>query len=229
MIRDIDAIAFDIDGTLYPNRSLYRLLGPFLLKNARFFAEFGEVRREIRLWQEAHPGEVHEDFFAWQADLLAARIGSTAEAVRTRLDETVYFGWKPLFGRIKPFPDVEAAFAAFRSAGLKIGILSDFLPAQKGELWGLLPLCDVVLGSEETGALKPSPVPFRTLAAKLGLPPERVLYVGNSVKSDVRGAAAVGMKTACIVGPVARAFGRAPREADISFVSYRQLTRIVLN
>ncbi|HNY22331.1 MAG TPA: HAD family hydrolase, partial [Treponemataceae bacterium] len=88
--------------------------------------------------------------------------------------------------------------------------------------------CDAVIGSEETGALKPSPVPFLALANALGIPPSRILYVGNSPSSDVAGAKAVGMKTACIVGPVSALFGRTVPGADISFSSYRQLTQIVL-
>lgn len=228
MIRDIDAIAFDIDGTLYPDPALWRRLGPFLRKNARFLAAFGRVRKDVREWQSSHPGAVHEDFPGWQAELLAARTGMPVAAARERLDAAIYEGWKPLFARIKPFPGVTDAVAAFKAAGFKIGILSDFPPSQKGDLWGLLPLCDAVLGSEATGALKPSPVPFLALSSALGVPPERILYVGNSLHSDVEGAAAVGMKSACIVNPVAYLLGRRVGGADISFMSYRQLKGFVL-
>lgn len=228
MKPEIDAIAFDIDGTLYHNWAFYRLLGPFLIRNAAFLAEFGKVREVIRVWQEENPGVAHEDFFGWQASLMAARIGTDEDTARRLLDEKIYTGWKPLFERVRPYPHLEESFAAFRSAGLKIGILSDFLPSQKGDIWGLEALCDVVLGSEETGALKPSPVPFRALSASLSVPADRILYVGNSVRSDVRGAHSAGMKTACIISPVALALGRTVSGADISFSSYRQLTRIVL-
>jgi len=84
------------------------------------------------------------------------------------------------------------------------------------------------MGSEETGALKPSPVPFLALADALGVSPDRMLYVGNSVSSDVQGASAVGMKTACVVHPLALTAGYRIPGADISFSSYRKLTRNVL-
>jgi len=228
MRSEIDAIAFDIDGTLYPNWSFYRRLGPFLVRNAAFLSRFGQVREDIRRWQETHPGEAHDDFFAWQAGLLAPCIGITPAEARLLIERKIYDGWKPLFARVRPFPHLPETFAALRASGLKIGILSDFLPSQKGDLWGLAPLCDVILGSEETGALKPSPVPFLALATALGVPPARVLYVGNSIRSDVRGASAVGMKTACIMHPLPRLFGRTVPGADISFSGYRQLTRNVL-
>lgn len=228
MIKDLDAIAFDIDGTLYPNWGLNRRLGPFLFANARFLVCFGKVREEIRVWQETHPGESHRDFFEWQASLMAPYIGLSITESRKLIDEKIYEGWKPIFSRVKPFPYLNETFRSMKEAGLKIGLLSDFRPDQKGDIWGLSPLCDVILGSEESGALKPSPVPFKALAAALGVKCERILYVGNSVRSDVQGASAVGMKTACIINPIAFFFGRKAHLADISFASYRQLTRIVL-
>lgn len=228
MRSEIDAIAFDIDGTLYPDWSFYRRLGPFLLANARFLSEFGRVRKLIRVWQEAHPGEKHDDFFAWQAGLMAPFLGCTAAEARVILNQKIYEGWKPLFAQVRPYPHLIETFSACRAAGLKIGILSDFLPSQKGDLWGLAPFCEAILGAEETGALKPSPVPFLALSAALNVPPGRILYVGNSLRSDVRGASPVGMKTACIISPAAAALGRTVPGADISFSGYRQLTRIVL-
>lgn len=229
MRAEIDAVAFDIDGTLYPNFSLYWRMIPFFLANYRFMTAFARVRKDIRRWQHANPGQIHRDFFLWQASLMAEELGeSDPQTLRDSIHRMLYEGWKPVFERIKPFHHVAECFDAFRNNGLKIGILSDFLPSQKGSVWNLAARCDVVLGSEETGALKPSPVPFLALAEALGVPPERVLYVGNSVSSDVRGASAVGMKTACIMNPVMRMAGCTVPGADISFSSYRKLVRNVL-
>lgn len=228
MIADIDAIAFDIDGTLYRNFSLYRRLGPFLVRHARLLIALGKVRDEIRAIQRANPGVPSEDFFAWQAKLLGERIGVGADEAKRLVDTLIYTGWIPLFARVRPCSHAREAFLAFRGAGFKLGLLSDFPPSQKGDVWGLGPLCDAVLGAEETGALKPSAIPFRALAAALGVEPRRVLYVGNSLTSDIRGARAAGMKTALIARPLSILFGQAAREADISFSSYRQLKRIVL-
>ncbi len=236
MRADLDAVAFDIDGTLYPDLSLHARILPFIAGNLKLMLAFGAARSEIRRWQEEHPGEGHEDFFAWQAELFAKRALISPEAARKKLDTLIYSGWRPVFGRVRPYPGVGECFDALKGSGLKLGILSDFLPSQKGDVWGLAPKCDAVLGSEETGALKPSPIPFRALAQALGTEPERVLYVGNSLRSDVRGASLAGMKTACIVpfpidflrNRLGLALGAVAREADISFSSYRQLTGIVL-
>lgn len=228
MRAELDAVAFDIDGTLYPDFSLFARLLPFTLAHLKLMVNFGQVRDDIRDWQRAHPGEISADFFARQAELLGLRIGETPEQTASLLKTLIYEGWRPVFNRVKPFPHVHETFDAFRESGLKLGILSDFLPSQKGDVWGLAPKCDAVLGSEETGALKPSPIPFLALAEALNVKPERVLYVGNSVKSDVQGASAAGMKTACVTGRFAAFFGRRAPGADISFHSYRQLKGIVL-
>jgi putative hydrolase of the HAD superfamily len=222
MRSDIDAIAFDIDGTLYPNGALYRRVFPFIAKNLGLMRAFGAVRRRIRSIQEENPGRASEDFFAWQRELLCEEAG-VSSARADRFFNDIYEGWRPVFQRIRPFPGVREAFLAFKESGLKIGILSDFLPSQKGSIWDLAPLADVILGSEETGALKPSPIPFLALAERLGTSPGRVLYVGNSVPSDIIGGRAAGMKTA-LIAPL---FLRDAR-ADISFGSYRKLTALVL-
>lgn len=228
MIKDIDAIAFDIDGTLYPDVRLYLRLLPFLVKNALFMYRFGLVRKEIRLWQEAHPEEKHEDFFRWQASLYARRAACSVEAAQNEIFAKIYEGWKPLFLKVKPYKFAYETIEACKAQGLKIGLLSDFLPSQKDSVWGIVKLCDVVLGSEQTGALKPSPIPFLALSEALQVPCSRILYVGNSITSDVQGASRVGMKTACIQPFFRSFFGLKKLGADISFHSYRQLLSFVI-
>jgi putative hydrolase of the HAD superfamily len=45
----------------------------------------------------------------------------------------------------------------------------------------------------ETGCLKPSPLPFVAVAQRLGVSPNRVLFVGDSLEKDALAACAVGM------------------------------------
>jgi len=219
---EIKAVAFDIDGTLYPNARLYAKIAPFFLKNLFFFLKYNKVRKIL------HRTGPLPDFFEYQARLLAEEMGITSAEARNKIDEVVYHGLTPYFKDLKSYPHVYEVFQAFKDAGLRLAILSDFPPRQKGDIWGTLPLCDVVMGSEECGALKPSSYTFGILAEKLGVPAESILYVGNSVRSDVRGAANAGMKTAYIL-PFWRKILHLPlKEADICFTNYRQLQKIVL-
>lgn len=60
---------------------------------------------------------------------------------------------------------------------------------------------DAVLLSNELAMAKPSPQIFRHTLDALGVEASRTLHVGDNPAADVAGAAAVGMKTAWLVGP----------------------------
>ncbi len=169
------------------------------------------------------------DFFEYQARLLAENSHIDVEYAKIQINQICYEGMKPYFLKTKTYPNVYDTIVAFKSAGLKIGILSDFPPEQKGGIWGIRSLCDVCIGSEESGALKPSKYPFGILALKLGVKPEEILYVGNSKKYDIEGARNAGMKTAYILKGYRKIFNIPIKEADICFKNYRQLRNIVLN
>ena len=222
MFQGITAIAFDIDGTLYASHSLYCRIIPHFLKHLRFYLKYNKVRKLL------HHTAPLAHFYEYQARNLARLTGDSSEVAAQKIKSMVYDGMKPYFDKIKCFDYVPEAFQKFKEAGLKVAILSDFPPEQKGEIWGVKQYCDVILGSEEAGALKPSKYPFGILAQKLGVNPEQILYVGNSVKYDVEGAKNAGMKTAYILPWWRRVLGLSLPGADISFSSYRQLVDIVL-
>lgn len=222
MLADIKAVAFDIDGTLYPQSSLYVRLLPYIIRHLRFYIHYNRARRIM------HKTAPLPDFYEYQARLFAETYGCSALRARAMIRAVAYDGLKPYFQRIRPFRNLLETFQKLHDEGYKIALLSDFPPAQKNETWGVLPYCDVVLGSEETGALKPSKYPFGILANALNLEPGQILYVGNSVRFDVRGANNAGMKSALIAPPLKRILCKKTKEADISFSSYRQFLKIVL-
>lgn len=228
MKLDISAAAFDIDGTIYPERRFYFKILPFILKNFSFMQAFKKVRKEIRLWQMNNPDKKIENFFDFQAELLSKYISKEPEVLKREIQEKIYEGWKPIFKKVKPYPYVLETIRLFKEQGLKIAVLSDFPPEQKNDIWGILPYCDAVLGAENTGALKPSGIPFKALAESLNLPCTKILYVGNSKKFDVDGAKAAGMKTAFIRKRFLYLFNKKVKDADISFYTYRQLSKSVL-
>lgn len=221
-MNEIEAVGFDIDGTLYPQWKLHIRMVYHFLKYNHFFMEYGLVRNEMH-----HMGLV-DDFRSIQDECMARRIGCTKKEASEQIQQIIYDGLGRYFPKIHSYPDVEETFRIFHESGLKIAVLSDFPPEQKGNMWGCRKYCDVVLGSEELGSLKPSPFSFKVMAEKLGVDPEHILYVGNSIKYDVRGAKNAGMKTACIM-PIWRCIpGLLSREADFSFRTYRQLQHFVL-
>ncbi len=229
--RDIDAVAFDIDGTLYPAPRLYRKLPLYFLKNMSFFLAFNKVRKILHknLPENLPENNGGKSFHEIQANLMASEMGISPEEAGKKVKDIVYEGLKPFFLELKPFPCLQEIFSGLKKAGFKTGILSDFPPEQKGNIWGIGSYCDAVLSSEESGALKPSPTAFKFLSDKLDVPSDRILYVGNSLKSDIRGASAAGMKTALILSPFDIFNMKKKRACDIYFYSYRQFLTDVVN
>jgi len=218
------AVAFDLDGTLYPNRSLYLRLAPFVLSNARFLRAFNGARNAIRREQEANLSLARPDFYEHQAGLVAKILGKSSGDTMRKIDALMYRGLEPLFSGIRLFPHVRELLRELRAAGTKLGMLSDFPPEAKLENMGLGGIWDAALCSERTGALKPSPIPFNSMADALGVEPARILYVGNSRPYDVSGALRAGMKAALISKT-----SRGNPKADFTFHDYRQLRAFVLN
>jgi putative hydrolase of the HAD superfamily len=244
MLQGLSAVAFDLDGTLYPNYRFYYRLLPFLFRHGYLLIAFGKSRNIIRSEQKRQPSLVLPDFYHYQAQLTTELLGTQSdispEQMREKIDRLIYRGWESYFSVIKLFPGVQEILAELRAAGLKLGMLSDFPPQIKLEKLGLGGFWDVILCSEDTGALKPAARPFIELAAALGCPPEQILYVGNSHRYDVIGAGRAGMKTAWIVShPRCRQLlrgkaspgtftGREKSGADFIFHDYRQLRDFVL-
>ncbi|OGR83400.1 MAG: hypothetical protein A2901_03470 [Elusimicrobia bacterium RIFCSPLOWO2_01_FULL_54_10] len=84
----------------------------------------------------------------------------------------------------------------------KLGIVSNFygnLPEiLKGE--GYHPLFGAVADSARVGSIKPSPDIFFYVLNKLGVRPEESVFVGDSMKRDMRGAKGMGMRHIWVVG-----------------------------
>ncbi len=234
MINNIEAVAFDIDGTLYPSWKFYLKILPFFLKNRRLMSGFNKTRKEIRAIQEENPSEIRSDFFDFQAEIYSKYVQESPKELKFFLEKEIYNGWKSSFDKIKPYPNAKQAIEKLKQKKLKIAVLSDFIPEQKKDIWGILPLCDVVLGSEYIGVLKPSALVFEELAKNLELPPEKILYVGNNFEYDILGAKQIGMKTAYISSPLKLFFKRLfsknkLSEADICFSNYKEFTRKLNN
>jgi putative hydrolase of the HAD superfamily len=236
--KKISAIAFDLDGTLYPNYRFYIRLLPFLLREQRYLRAFGKARDWLRSIgsEEANgtPGPEASGnpapFYKRQALFMEKILKKNWEMLENRTEKIIYRGWEPLFKKVKLFPHVIEMLKTLRGNGLKLGMLSDFPLEKKIEYLGLGGFWDVVLCSEEIGRLKPDPLPFYELAKALVLPPEEILYVGNSFSYDVLGAAGAGMKTAWIRSKrKCRRFNAKNRgKADFVFYDYRQLCDFVL-
>ena len=208
----IRAVAFDVDGTLYRNVSMYIRSLPFALTHLRLVGAYRRIRRFVRKERPI------ADLQARERELLAREMNlSESEAARL-IDFEIHELWESNLERVPPFPHVRPAIVALHRQGLRIAASSDFPVERKLERLGLADLFDCTLWSEQSGYLKPHPEPFASLAECIGFPPAEILYVGNSYEYDVVGAKGVGMRAAHLRRiPVRNSI------ADFSFSDYRQL------
>ncbi|MCP2341827.1 HAD family hydrolase [Actinomadura rupiterrae] len=192
------AVLFDLDGTLmdhataatrailecwpgadtgFVERRWNELTDGYVERYARGEMSFAEQRRRraITLARElGHPGWDDAKADAWFAGYLARYQGHWAA-----------------------FPDVLPLFEELAARGLRFGIVTNGDGSQqrrKLERIGVLPhVADCVMASREVGAAKPDAAIFTAACARLGLPPDAVLHVGDLLDTDARGAAAAGL------------------------------------
>ncbi len=95
------------------------------------------------------------------------------------------------------YDDVLPALAALAGRGLKLGLISNWDARLRPLLRGLNlhRYFEVIVISCEVGVTKPARPIFQRAAARLRLPPEEILHVGDSLELDVRGARAAGFRT----------------------------------
>jgi putative hydrolase of the HAD superfamily len=96
------------------------------------------------------------------------------------------------------YPHVKVTLIELMKRGIKLAVVSD---APRKEAW--LRLCylqlhhifDLVITFDDTGELKPSPVPFRRVLDTFKVEPSEAIMVGDWPERDITGAAKVGITT----------------------------------
>ncbi len=192
--QEIRAVTFDVGGTLIEP---WPSVGHIYAETA---AEHG--------WKGLSAKALNRQFVkAWQAlknfnytraewaELVDATFRGLIEAPpsRTLFSELYDRFSEPESWRV--FDDVRPALDALTARGFKLGAISNWdrrLPPLLRRL-GLHGYFEAVVVSCDVGSAKPSRIIFEWASAKLALPPEAILHVGDSPEMDVRGAQAAGM------------------------------------
>lgn len=100
----------------------------------------------------------------------------------------------------------EQVLAALGVDGLRVGLVSD-CTHDLVMIWPELELSSHIespVFSVDVGAKKPDPALYLAAAERLGVEPERCLYVGDGGSNELTGAAAVGMTPVLLDDPVGR-------------------------
>ena len=107
-----------------------------------------------------------------------------------------------------PFPGVPEAIASLKNAGFTVGVVTSkraVLATKSLKAHGLFDAFACVNGAEDSTAYKPDPDPLLTAAKKLGVSPDRCVYVGDS-PYDLQAAHAANMP--CVGVTWGKFFGR---------------------
>ena len=99
--------------------------------------------------------------------------------------------------RFQLFEDSLPVLEEMKKNGYPLAIVSDAQKVffvQEGEMLGLTPFFNHTIMSTHLGFRKPDPRIFSIACTLLALPPSEVVYVGNDLETDVKGAQGIGMK-----------------------------------
>lgn len=95
-------------------------------------------------------------------------------------------------------PYIRETLDALREQGMKLGLISNIISLSVAphflEEYGVKDLMDCIVLSSETGIRKPSPEIFRAAERRLGLRPEELAYVGDTLSRDVAGTRNAGWR-----------------------------------
>ena len=132
----------------------------------------------------------------------------------------------------RPMPGAREALDEFRRSGVPVAVVSNsgFGPAViRHELakHGLADPLAFVMVSAEYGVRKPNPLLFETAAARLGVTPSEVWFVGDRLDTDVAGAKASGMSAVWLRAADARDEWR--HHADLVASSWQEIVSRLLS
>ena len=105
----IRAVAFDLDGTLYPERAMRLRSAAFFLRNLRFMTFYRQTRLELRRIERI------DDFFALQKTLMAERLGIAKDEAHRMIERYIYGEWELILRRVPLYPGARELLERLRA------------------------------------------------------------------------------------------------------------------
>ena len=190
----LDALVFDVDGTLYHQRRvraamLLRLLRECLLR-PRDGARAVRVVRAYRRAQEALRGAAAAPAFEGDAGLGQLRLTEEWTGLPAPVVSAAVARWMereplPLIARAV-LPGLRRFLERAAARGIRLAVVSDYPAQAKLEALGIADRFEVVVCAQdaEVGAFKPDPRGLLLALARMGVAPDRALYVGDRAEVD---------------------------------------------
>lgn len=168
-----------------------RFLPIYRAAGARQWAGSIETLREHRL----------QDRFS----MVLRELGCACKHPEDELVAIVQAFARRLIARSRPVDGVFEVLEALRGR-YRVGLVSNYpfapLVVQSLEQFGILPYLETVVISGDVGWVKPHERPFRQALAAFAVEPGAALMVGDDLANDMRGANALGLRTAWLAPQV---------------------------
>jgi HAD superfamily hydrolase (TIGR01549 family) len=201
--KQLKAIVFDVDGTLYRQRPmqramLLRLAREAVLRPTSAVATFRALKAYRRAQEDLRGARGEGALAGEQLRLASERSGQTAHAVAEIV--TRWMEQEPLTlleGFVEP--DLRPLLEVARRRGLRLGVFSDYPAAAKLEVMRLAEFFDVVVTAQDSAVnrFKPDPRGILETLRLLETSPSDALYVGD--RHDVDGPAALAAGVPCVI------------------------------
>jgi 2-phosphoglycolate phosphatase len=183
-----DAVLFDVDGTLVDSLTAFRVVAEAAATPHGLAITDDHVREALNqgrlFWDLVVPADRAD-----RADFMKALAADAARRWPSVLAE---------HGRL--LPGVTAALEALQRRGLKIGIVTGARRTSLEPLRreGLLERFAVVVAKDDVRNGKPDPEGLLAAAERLGVSPDRCVYVGDT-PLDIAAAHAAGMRAVAVL------------------------------
>lgn len=201
--RQVQAIVFDVDGTLYRQAPLRRaMLVRLLAAHAgrplaawRTFSALQAYRRA----QEHLRGDTSGDLAAAQLRLACERSRLDRASVAACVEQWMEREPLSLLRRYVQ-PGLVEFLEAARRRGIRLATLSDYPAEAKLEALGVARYFDVNMCAQasEIGVFKPSPRGLEVVLRRLGVTADDAVYVGDRADVDAAAATAAGVPCAIL-------------------------------
>ena len=200
----IDAIFFDLDGTLLPMEQSY-----FIKKYFKGLAEYGadigiDPQRLIDGTMAGTVSMINNDGKRTNKeafwDTYFSFTGETDMTLTSKIDGFYNEGFKILKEYTSPNPLAESMLEAAHANGRKVVLATNpvFPMAAQLERISWLGLCeldfDYITSYENSTFCKPNPKYYFEICEKIGVAPENCLMIGNDEGDDMKGASQAGMR-----------------------------------
>lgn len=229
--RQLKALLFDVDGTLYRQKPLrramaLRLISHYLLRpmgalrTARILSAYRGAQEDLRKGSRPE-GSIAEAQLRMAAERAGAGLEEVANCV-ARWMEQEPLALLPRFLQ----PGLMELLNAACERGLRLGVVSDYPAVEKLRALGIAQHFEVVVTAQEpeVNAFKPDPTGLKVALQRLGIASQEVLYVGDRPEVDAVAACAAGIP--CVILTDVRTGGNSTYRNRIS--SYNELSRVLL-